>query len=388
MLLGFAACGATRAGAIGDGGARDSISPGDGIQPATSACDGAASRCASSAEVQSCGADGTWCSAWSCATGACSAEACSGSTVDAASCQGTAERTTACGTPEASCCLSIEVSGGTYFRTYMNDGSGPTGESDPASVTGFRLDAYLVTVGRFRAFVAATIAGWTPPAGAGKHVHLNGGMGLADSGGAGNEPGWVSSDTLELAATAADWNQRLTCEPVFHTWTDQPAQNETLPVNCVDWYEAYAFCIWDGGFLPSEAEWEYAAAGGSEQREYPWGPADPTTNLYLISDCNYPTGSAGCSSAANIAPVGTATLGMARWGQFDLAGELGEWTLDWYAPYVDPCHDCVYLTDFSYRVVRGGSFGTDTEDILPPARDGDLPDSRNSFYGIRCARTP
>jgi sulfatase modifying factor 1 len=290
---------------------------------------------------------------------------------------------------------SLEVPSGSYDRTYTNDGGGPAGQSDPASVSGFRLDEFLVTVGRFRPFVAASVAGWVPAPGSGKHAHLNGGLGLINSGGPGYEPGWDPGDTALLATTAADWRTRLNCEPSFQTWTDTAGSQETLPLNCVDWYEAYAFCIWDGGFLPSEAEWEYAAAGGDQLREYPWGSTDPNTDptvdqssLYLISDCNYPPGSTACSGAVNVAPVGTATLGAGRWGQLDLAGELAEWTLDWYAPYVDPCVDCVTLTDFSYRIVRGGSFGTDTEDVFPTARDGDLPASRNAFYGFRCARSP
>ena len=316
-------------------------------------------------------------------------DASANATPGAASCAVSAAGTSDCGPDGGSCCTSLAVPSGSYDRTYTNDGGGPAAKGDPATVSGFRLDKYLVTVGRFRQFVAASIAGWVPAAGSGKHAHLNGGLGLADSGGSGYEPGWDPGDTIELATTAADWMSRLSCEPSFGTWTDSAGPHETSPINCVDWYDAYAFCIWDGGFLPSEAEWEDAAAGGDELREYPWGSTDPgTSSLYLISDCNYPPGSTACSGAVNVAPVGTATLGVGRWGQLDLAGELAEWTLDWYAPYVDPCVDCVYLTDFSYRVVRGGSFGTDTEDLFPPARDGDVPGSRNAFYGFRCARSP
>lgn len=284
--------------------------------------------------------------------------------------------------------LGLEVPGGFYFRTYSNDGSGATGQADSARVSGFLLDEYLITVGRFREFVAASAAGWVPPAGSGKHTHLNGGLGLVNSAGAGYEPGWVAADAIYIPADADEWATRLKCEPSFQTWTDTVGAHETLPINCIDWYEAYAFCIWDGGFLPSEAEWEYAAAGGDEQRRYPWGSADPgTDSQYAISDCHYPTGSQGCTGVENLAPVGTATLGAGRWGQLDLAGNLGEWTLDWYAPYVEPCTDCVFLTDFSYRVTRGGSFGTDTDNMFPPARDGDVPITRNSFHGARCARS-
>lgn len=325
-----------------------------------------------------------------------SSEVCPGVACDDAaappppSCAVVAPGTTDCGPNGGeSCCASLSVPGGTYHRSYMNDGTGPTAEADVATVSPYRLDKYLITVGRFRRFVEATAAGWVPAPGSGIHAHLNGGEGLVDSSGAAHEPGWQVGDTLNLRSTVADWQSILACEPVFHTWTDVPASHESLPINCISWYDAYAFCIWDGGFLPSEAEWELAAAGGNEEREYPWGSVAPgTASLYAITGCQYPPGSSGCAGTVNLAPVGTAILGAGRWGQLDLAGNLGEWNLDWYGNYVEPCTDCVYLTDVSYRVVRGGSFAADARNLFSAARDGDVPASRNSFYGARCARSP
>ena len=185
--------------------------------------------------------------------------------------------------------------GSTYYRTYTNSGSGPTGEADPATVSNLRLDKYLVTVGRFRQFVAAWDggSGWTPAAGSGKHTHLHAGKGLANSGNSGSyEAGWVASDKSNIAPTNANLTS---CSP--SPWTNTAGSQENLPITCVNWYEAYAFCIWDGGFLPSEAEWENAAAGGTQQREYPWGSTAPGTACpgtgcsYAIYGCYYPNGS-------------------------------------------------------------------------------------------------
>jgi formylglycine-generating enzyme required for sulfatase activity len=162
-------------------------------------------------------------------------------------------------------------------------------------------------------------------------------------------------------------------------------------MNCVNWYEAYAFCIWDGGFLPSEAEWEYAAAGGSQQREYPWGTAAPGTgNQYAIYGCYYQSGSGSCANltTAAIAPVGTATAGAGLWGQLDLAGNVGEWTLDWFAPYIGPSIDGANLTAASLRVTRGGYFESATSDLLPPYRISLPPSGRSNYDGFRCSRTP
>ena len=307
---------------------------------------------------------------------------------------------TNCGASSESCCTSLEVTGGTYYRTYANSGSGPTGEADPATISGFRLDKYAVTVGRFRQFANAWNggAGYTPPAGSGKHMHLNGGQGLVNIGvpadaGTVYETGWVANDDINLAPT----NANLQCWPSYDTWTTSPGGNENLPIDCVIWYEAYAFCIWDGGFLPSEAEWEYAAAGGSQQREYPWGTTDPgTNNQYAIYGGYYPS-----TSGMEIAPVGTATLGAGVWGQLDLTGDVMEWNLDWLAlvagvpvEYVDPCSDCAYLVVAPQRVTRGGNFdnccniNTPQSDLLPPTRGWDCPTCRQNYMGFRCARTP
>ena len=246
-----------------------------------------------------------------------------------------------------------------------------------------------MTVGRFRQFVSAwnNGAGFTPAAGSGKHTHLNGGRGLADSSSSGTyETGWVATDALNLAPS--DGN--LACDPSFATWTSAAGNQETLPINCVTWWEAYAFCIWDGGFLPSEAEWEYAAAGGSEQREYPWGMTAPgTANQYAIHDCSYPSGTTNCTDISNIAPVGTATSGVGLLGQLDLAGNVWQWNLDWSAPYSD-CTDCAYLTETSNRVLRGGNFSVygGISYLLPATRNEDAPSDRSYDVGVRCARTP
>jgi formylglycine-generating enzyme required for sulfatase activity len=322
------------------------------------------------------------------------------------SCAGGGPGMTDCGASAESCCASSEVTGGTFYRTYnstyfeadagvyvpdLAQDGGPSDLADPATVSTFSLDKYLVTVGRFRQFVKAWAggAGWLPPPGSGKHAYLNGGKGLVDVGTPGAyEPGWDPAYDVNIALT----DTSLTSCMWPYTWTSTPGENERLPMDCVDWYEAYAFCIWDGGFLPSQAEWDYAAAGGDEQREYPWGSESPgTANQYAIYGCNYPTGSPNCTGLANIAPPGTATLGAGRWGQFDLVGELGAWDVDGFTPFVTPCIDCGDFTFTSsvFEFCQGGYFSDSSKEFLYPATGTlNYPAYRGYIVGIRCARAP
>jgi sulfatase modifying factor 1 len=308
---------------------------------------------------------------------------------------------TDCGSKKESCCTTLEVAGGSFFRTYDVDtnggptlplNGGPTAEADPATVSAFRLDKYLVTVGRFRRFVEAWNggSGWFPPAGSGKHTYLNGGQGLVSSAGGVYETAWIPSVyNRHVAPTSASLMCDSTNPNTFYTWTPAPGSHEDLPINCVNWYEAYAFCIWDGGFLPSAAELEYGAAGGSEQREYPWGSNDPgMNNEYAIYGCFYPSGAGECSGAANIAPVGAAPHGAGRWGQLDLAGDVFTWSLDIYAAYSSPCVDCARLAGGLDQLDFGGSFGDGKLSLLSSNRSDSPANSSGNVAGVRCARAP
>src|SRR5262249_40619476 len=170
--------------------------------------------------------------------------------------------------------------------------------------------------------------------------------------------------------------------------------NEARPINCLSWYEAMAFCAWDGGYLPTEAEWNYAAAGGELQRAYPWSSRaaplaiDPAHASYANgADC-VGDGMSGCA-VTDLVVVGSKPLGDGRWGQSDLAGNVAEWTLDWAAnAYINPCTDCAELTPARYRIYRGGNYADPPGSARTSVRASDGPTANASILGARCARSP
>jgi len=300
-----------------------------------------------------------------CAAGACVTASCA----DGKQCAG------------ASCCESIALTGFAYPMGRSTGGADAFAAGKPAeipehtaTVGRFFLDEFEITVGRFRAFVDAYDRIPRPAADAGSYPGMPG-------------SGWDVTWSPLMPATSADLRARLHCNPAA-TWTDTPGANEDKPINCLTWYELYSFCIFDGGRLPTEAEWEFAAAGGLSNRLYPWGSQAPTAQLATF----------GCTAAtcgpADIRPVGSAPQGAApASGIRDLAGSMWEWTRDrcndkWYGAGGNTCNGCINLTMPSTQgyTIRGGGWNAPAEDLRAVRRDSVIPDYRGVEIAGRCAR--
>jgi sulfatase modifying factor 1 len=320
-----------------------------------------------------------------------------------------------------SCCTSIAVPGGTFPMGRGTEDCGEAGclagegnegcpnghgmycdedelPEHPMNVADFSLDKYEVTVGRFRSFVNAYVDNTVsvPAPGAGAHALVPG------SGWDGDWNAYLPIDREEFmdvhhlnCGAKLDWYGWS--EWAYQTWTDAPGENEDRPINCVSWYEAMAFCIWDGGTLPTEAEWEYAAAGGDENRLYPWGNREPdctVANFYNFPDASW---GARCFEGEEVGggapwPVGNVSPeGDGRWGHADMDGNVFEWALDWYGEYSSLQSDnFANVAGGTCRVVRGGFFyvdyATGQRAAGRHARDT-VPGIHDISIGFRCARS-
>jgi formylglycine-generating enzyme len=167
----------------------------------------------------------------------------------------------------------------------------------------------------------------------------------------------------------------LSC--VKGTYTPAPGPNDNKPVGCLTWFTAFAFCAWDGGRLPTEAELSFAATGGNEQRVYPWSspPAnDIVDGTFAVFNANAPRA------------VGTTPKGNGRWGHADLSGNIGEWAYDWLSDAMPkPCTDCVQTSEQSYRV-RTSGFDENAFVGKNDYRAGSTAGITYGRLGARCAR--
>jgi iron(II)-dependent oxidoreductase len=158
---------------------------------------------------------------------------------------------------------------------------------------------------------------------------------------------------------------------------------ESEPVVHVSWFEADAYARWTGRRLPTEAEWEKAARFDPEtgtSRRYPWGDQHPSDDLANLGQRHLRS-----------APIGSYPDGASSLGVHQLIGDVWEWTSGEAIGYpgfetrpYQNCSETFFGSDF--RVLRGGSFGSDPITVRGTTRVWDLPVRRQIFAGFRCAR--
>lgn len=171
--------------------------------------------------------------------------------------------------------------------------------------------------------------------------------------------------------------------------------DEDHPVVQVSWNDAKTYCEWAGRRLLTEAQWEKAARGDNG-RKYPWGNDDIADYHLNFCDKNCPYNKKISSIDDQYkftAPVGTYPVGASPYGVLNMAGNVREWTADWYdskyyqdinKPYQNP-QGPVTGTE---RVLRGGSWNHIVLGVRTKFRDKYHPITSSDDFGFRCAVSP
>ncbi|MBN9743078.1 ergothioneine biosynthesis protein EgtB [Amycolatopsis sp. A1MSW2902] len=198
-----------------------------------------------------------------------------------------------------------------------------------------------------------------------------------------SEPGWAWRQEHDITAPRF-WRR----EP-DSWWRTRFGVRERVPENepvvHVSYYEAEAYARWAGKRLPTEAEWEKAARHDPESgrsRRFPWGDEEPTAEHANLGQRHLRAAEAGAY------PAGASPLGVHQ-----LIGDVWEWTSTDFHGY--PGFAAFPYREYSevffgpeYKILRGGSFGTDAAAIRGTFRNWDYPIRRQIFSGFRCARDP
>lgn len=153
-----------------------------------------------------------------------------------------------------------------------------------------------------------------------------------------------------------------------YKWNEvSPATDGNRPVIGIDWHDADAYCRHYGKRLPTEQEWEKSARG-TDGRKYPWGneaPARSRANYDWIGEKTW-------QGYNTLSPVDAYEAGKSPYGVYDMSGNVWEWTSSNY--------------DETYKVLRGGSWAYDAEELPLWNRHGRNPTYRSYRNGFRCAQ--
>lgn len=221
--------------------------------------------------------------------------------------------------------VMVEIPGGP-FTMGIDSGSPDEGPAHEVDVAAFQMDKFEVTNADFATFVEAT---------------------------------GYQTDAEKMGAS--------------RTWRDDYGDGEdNHPVVRVTWNDAVAYCTWLDKRLPSEAEWEKAARG-PEGFTYPWGDDwDPSQANVKES------GLRGTTAVGSYPPNG--------YGLHDIAGNVWEWTNDWYQPYPGNTQPDPFYGE-QFRVIRGAGWFEEAPQVVAYNRNAADPDkTANDDLGFRCAK--
>lgn len=264
--------------------------------------------------------------------------------------------------------------GSDHPHGFSEDGEGPV---RPVLLAPFEMDAFPVTNDEFELF-----------------VHLTGYQTDAE------RFGWsfvfwahVDRDLVEDTVAEAPW----WCKVPGASWRCPEGPGSGLeargdhPVVHVSWHDASTFARWSGMRLPTEAEWEFAARGGLDQKLYSWGDELTPQGEHRcnIWQGEFPTRDTGEDGFTGTCPVNAFPPN--EFGLFSVTGNTWEWCSDWFGTEFHPdlATDPKGPEAGEAKVMKGGSFlchWSYCNRYRVGARTRNTPDSSASNIGFRCAR--